>query len=125
LFKFVVSKSEKRTVQLLPHLSSGLGGGLLSILVKELESNVHSLGNYGPTKTDLLSLKASKVLFCKCSQRTKGPSELKIPGMAIIGHYNYTHSLCNVIQLVITFITIHHITSSEITKPNMVMDHEI
>jgi hypothetical protein len=94
-------------VQLLPHLSSGLGGGLLSILVKELESNVHSLGNYGPTKTDLLSLKASKVLFCKCSQRTKGPSELKIPGMANhwslqlylfimqcnpISHYIHNHS---------------------------------
>ena len=51
LFKFVVSKSEKRTVQHLPHLSSGLGGGLLTILVKEHESNVHSFRNHGPTNT--------------------------------------------------------------------------
>ena len=65
----------------MPHLSSGHGGGLLSILVKELESNVHRLRNYGPTK-QTFCLKAGKVLFYKYSQRTKGPSELKIPGMA-------------------------------------------
>lgn len=76
MFKFVISKSDKRTVQLLPHLSSGHGGGLLSILVKELESNVHRLRNYGPIK-QTFCLKAGKVLFYKYSQE-----ELKIPGMA-------------------------------------------